>query len=92
LHSPSAADQAPSWRDRFSDWWPTYRKGRRQAALKRWLQIKPQTADQFATITAGTAKYLASRRVQDGFKLDAEKFLSQCGWDFEDEPARSVEW
>jgi hypothetical protein len=82
------------WDQHFlSEWWPLYRKGRKQAALKRWRAIKPHDDETFSLVLAGTRCYLASKRVHDGFKQDAETFLRDRTWDgFEDgEPPEPVD-
>jgi hypothetical protein len=87
----AGATTAIPWDLRFEDWWKVYRKGRKQAALKRWRQIAPRSAVVFEAIMVGTERYLKSKRVIEGFKLDAENFLTKRGWDLE-EGATQDEW
>jgi hypothetical protein len=91
LLAVAGATTAFPWDLRFEEWWKLYRKGRKQAALKRWRQISPRSAVQLEAIMVGTARYLQSKRVREGFKQDAENFLSKRGWDLE-EGATEDEW
>jgi hypothetical protein len=92
-HLADSGESSPSvWDAHFSEWWTTYRKGRKQAALKRWRQLRPHSTANYLAIIAGTALYLDSERVRGGFKLDAENFLSKRGWDLEEGAKTADEW
>lgn len=64
----------------FDAWWEKYgRKGSRRQAEDQWKRLKlTPIAEQ---VMAGTDRYLASRRVRNGYKQDGFRWLRDRGWE-----------
>jgi hypothetical protein len=64
----------------FERFWEAYgRKGVKRAAYEQWLKVVGE-ADNSALMEA-VPLYLATRRVREGYKLDAERWLKERAWE-----------